>query len=164
MALCDCGELAKPLSTREGEVPRCGRCFAPMVDPDEFRQEFELEKAAQERAQTQVLARLESFLVVTTDTIPGFTIEEVLGLVQDTASTTIQSGDDKKGLWNTQEKRMAWAVENATARMIDKAIALGANAIVGTTVAVNESEGGVSRWRSTGAVVMGTAVIANKMT
>lgn len=133
-----------------------------MVDPKEFEEEFEREQAELQAAQARAQAHLASFLVVTTDTIPGYTITEVLGVVQDTASTTIQSGDDKKGIWNTQENRMAWAIENAMARMIDKSIARGANAIIGTTVAVNESEGGVSRWRSTGAVVMGTAVIARK--
>lgn len=163
MSLCDCGELSKPLkSTREGEVPRCGRCYAPLVDPKEFELQFQQEKAELDGAEEQLRARLESFLVVTTDHVPGHTIEEVMGVVQDTASTTIQSSDEKKGIWNTQEKRMAWAVENAMARMIDKAIARGANAVIGTTVAVNESEGGVSRWRSTGAVVMGTAVVVSK--
>jgi len=160
VSLCDCGELAKPLkSAREDEVPRCGRCYAPMVDPVEFAAQGEQLRAESEKTEREIQERLASFLVVTIDHVPGYLIEKVLGTVQDTASTTSQSSEDKKGFWNTQEKRMSWAVENATVRMIDKAVARGANAVVGTTVAVNESEGGVSRWRSTGAVVMGTAVV-----
>lgn len=84
------------------------------------------------------------------------------GLVQDTASTTIQSGEEGKGILNTQEERMTWSVAKATARMIVGAVALGANSIVGTTVAVKQWEGGASRWCSTGAVIMGTAMVGHK--
>lgn len=163
MTICDCGVLAKPLKvTREGEVPRCGRCYSPMVDPQEFAAGYEREKAEKEEREAEIRARQASFLVVTTDDVPGYRVVTVLGQVHDTASTTNQSTEDKKGIWNTQEKRMAWSVDTAIARMIDKALAKGANAIIGMAVAVNESEGSVSSWRSTGAVVWGTAVVVER--
>ena len=134
-----------------------------MVDPQEFAAGYEREKAEQEQRDAEFRARQASFLVLSIDHVPGHRIVKVLGQVHDTASTTNQSTEDKKGIWNTQEKRMAWAVDSAMARMIDRALALGANAIIGMAMAVNESEGGVSSWRSTGAVVWGTAVVVEEV-
>ena len=119
-------------------------------------------QAQEALAADQLQARLREFVLVTTDLIPGYEIVELIGSVHATASTVNQGTEDKKGIWNTQEKRMSWAVEQATLRIVEKAADLGANAVIGAHVAVNESEGGVSSWRSTGAVVMGTAVVANK--
>ena len=96
--------------------------------------------------------------IVTTESIPGFRVDRMVGGVFATASTNWQAGSTKKGIWNNQESRMEWAVQTALARMGKKAESMGADAIVGTTVAVNESEGSNLSFRSTGAVVMGTAV------
>ena len=99
----------------------------------------------------------------TTGDIAGYVILENLGLAFGTCSTVNKMGDRgggaKNNIFTTQDRRMAYAVDEATRRLSDKAQRLGANGIVGVSVAVNESEGsGMSSFRSTGAVVFGTAV------
>lgn len=99
----------------------------------------------------------------TTSEIVGYRVVESLGVVFGTSSTVNKSsekGGKLRGGWvNTQDGRMAYAVEEATERMLDNARRRNANAVVGVSIAVNESEGsGISSWRSTGAVVSGTAV------
>jgi len=102
-------------------------------------------------------------LTSTTSEIVGYRVVESLGVVFGTSSTVNKSSDKGGKLgggWaNTQDGRMAYAVEEATERMQDNARRRNANAIVGVSIAVNESEGsGIASMRSTGAVVSGTAV------
>ena len=136
MDTCTCGAQAKPMRRSDGSE-HCGRCFKPMP--------------------AEITARKLDMRVSTTDSIVGFRIVEHVGLVTGAASTTGKHTDDTGGL-NKQEGRMAWAIQEATARMVEKAAKLGANAIVGVTLAVNESEGSSISVSSTGAGVMGTAV------
>ena len=102
-------------------------------------------------------------LMSTTSEIAGHVVLENLGLAFGTCSTVNKAGDKggggKSNVFTTQDKRMAYAVDEATRRLSAKARRLGANGIIGVSVAVNESEGsGISSFRSTGAVAFGTAV------
>ncbi len=98
----------------------------------------------------------------TTSEIAGYEVQENLGVVYGTCSTVNKQGDKggvKKSIWNKQDARMDYAVGEAMNRLSVNACAVGANAVGGLTVAVNESEGsGVASFRSTGAVALGTAV------
>ena len=102
-------------------------------------------------------------LMSTTGDLVGYVVLENLGLAFGTCSTVNKAGDKGGGgtsnVFTTQDQRMAYSVEEATRRLSAKARRLGANGIVGVSVAVNESEGsGLSSFRSTGAVAFGTAV------
>lgn len=129
---------------------KCGSCGAVLPDPGaRFSQGLDDEQ--------DLLA------MSTTNEIAGYRVEKNLGLIYGTCSTVNKQGDKggvKKSVWNKQDARMDYAVGEATKRMSSNARAVKANAVVGVSVAVNESEGsGVSSFRSTGAVVMGTAVL-----
>ena len=129
---------------------KCGSCGAVLPDPGA--------RFSQGLNEAQDLLAMS-----TTGDIAGYVILENLGLAFGTCSTVNKGGDRgggaKNNIFTTQDKRMAYAVDEATRRLSDKAQRLGANGIVGVSVAVNESEGsGMSSFRSTGAVVFGTAV------
>jgi uncharacterized protein YbjQ (UPF0145 family) len=115
---------------------------------------------AEARAQAEDRERRRvGMLLSTTESVPGHCVVTHVGLVSATASTTNKSTDEIDGIFNKQEGRMSWAIQEATARLVDKAAHMGANAIVGLVLAVNESEGSTLSWRSTGVGMLGTAVI-----
>lgn len=92
-------------------------------------------------------------LVTTTPTIPGYDIVDVLGLVSATSSNVAL------GL-NRQATRLDKAVAGAANSLIAEARQMGANAVIGLTLAINSSEGGSAAFggSSEGAVLLGTAV------
>ena len=100
-------------------------------------------------------------IIVTTDAIPGATIEETLGLVRGSTVRTRHIGRDiMAGIRNIvggevseYTKLLADAREESLQRMIENAEAMGGNAVVGTrfiTAAVAQGAAEI--------VVYGTAV------
>lgn len=151
--ICTCGEKSSPLPSPATGNMYCTRCFKSTESPEVVQQrQAELREATRER---KLIGK-----VVTMDSLPGHEVVEVLGLVSAAASTTNQQGSDRDGgIRNLQEGRLKWAVDTAIERMVAKASGVGANAVIGVQVAVNESEGSALGFRSTGAVVTGTAVV-----
>jgi uncharacterized protein YbjQ (UPF0145 family) len=98
-------------------------------------------------------------LVTTLQSIPGYDVSEVLGIVYATNSSTgFKAKDEGGSMINRLEVRLEHTTREALKDLWDKAQRLGANAVLGVTIAAAEAEGsGVMAARSSGVVVLGTA-------
>ena len=98
--------------------------------------------------------------MTTLEFVPGFEIVELLGTVYATSSTVgLRAKDDKGSIVNRLELRLEHATREALVHLWSKAQSLRADAVVGVKIAAAEAEGsGISNQRSSGTVVIGTAV------
>jgi len=95
-------------------------------------------------------------LLVTTDSLPGHRISEVLGLVYASKSHTKWKG-------NSQYERLLTAMQGSETELAAKARSLGGNAVVGIRVSANSAAGNSSMLdvgNSDGIILVGTAVRA----
>jgi len=101
-------------------------------------------------------------ILATTDTVPGWTITKVLGLVRGNTIRARHVGQDIKAAFRNliggevveYTKLMAESREQAIDRMIDSARELGANGIVGMRFTTSEIMGGAAEL-----LAYGTAVV-----
>lgn len=102
--------------------------------------------------------------VTTLEYFPGYEIVELLGTVYATSSTLgLRAKDDKGSMINRLELRLEHATREALVQLWRKAQSMRADAVVGVKIAAAEAEGsGISNQRSTGTVVIGTAVRLTK--
>lgn len=107
------------------------------------------EIAELEHVQTSSTELLQS----TTDWMPGHEVLEHRGLVIAAVSTMLFGK-----LINKQEDRLAHAADKALEELSKKALALGANAVIGIRLTANNAEGGALASNSTGVLASGTAV------
>jgi len=95
--------------------------------------------------------------IVTLDHLPGYRIVEVLGLVTELTSA---SG------W-TAERKGNLALEGALSDLVESAVDLGGNAIIGVTTATFGAHGGITSGfggDAVGVLITGTAVQVAKDT
>lgn len=100
-------------------------------------------------------------IVVTTESIPGREIREVLGIVRGNTVRARNAGDDFKAVLRNMiggevmeyTKLLAEAREQALDRMMESARELGADAIIGTQFATSSLMAGAAEL-----MVYGTAV------
>lgn len=146
--------------------PKCGNFFlgteCPFCkhDPEVIRKQKESEE---KRAKYD--AAKDSFVVTTTYHVEGYAIKKYKGIV--TGSTVLGTGmfsEFKSGfndLFGTQSIAFSNKLEEAKAaalsKAIDNAIELGANALVGVSIAYNTFSGNMIA-----SVVSGTAIIIEK--
>jgi uncharacterized protein YbjQ (UPF0145 family) len=87
---------------------------------------------------------------------PGVSISEVLGLVYATSSKMALGT-------NRQSTRLSLAIDDALVSLEERTIAMGGNAVIGLSIALNSSQGGTASWGSSdGVMVSGTAVKLQK--
>lgn len=100
--------------------------------------------------------------VTTLDYLPGHTITEVRGTIYATTSTVgTKAKTDDGSLINRLEGRLEHATRESLDKLWRRARQEGANAVVAVRIAAADSEGsGISSWRSSGVVLIGTAVVA----
>lgn len=100
--------------------------------------------------------------VTTLDYLPGHTITEVRGTIYATTSTVgTKAKTDDGSLINRLEGRLEHATRESLDKLWVRARQEGANAVVAVRIAAADSEGsGISSWRSSGVVLIGTAVVA----
>jgi uncharacterized protein YbjQ (UPF0145 family) len=87
---------------------------------------------------------------------PGVSISEVLGLVYATSSKMALGT-------NKQSTRLSLAIDDALVSLEERTVAMGGNAVIGLSIALNSSQGGTASWGSSdGVMVSGTAVKVHK--
>jgi uncharacterized protein YbjQ (UPF0145 family) len=112
-----------------------------------------------------MLLEIEGVIVVTTDTIPGYRIKEVKGLVVGVAARSSHFGRDLAALLRNiagGEVReyielLNKAKDEAIRRMVQEAKAKGANAVIGFRLATTNISAGVAELYA-----YGTAVLVEK--
>ncbi len=100
-------------------------------------------------------------MVTTLDFVPGHTIMESKGLIYATTSTVgTKAKTDDGSLINRLEGRLEHATRESLDKLWRRARQEGANAVVAVHIAAADSEGsGLSTFRSSGVVLIGTAVV-----
>ena len=101
-------------------------------------------------------------IVVTTDTIPGREIRDVIGLVQGTTVRASHLGSDIGGMMSNlvggevaeYTKLLAEAREQCLDRLREHAVARGGNAVVGVRMVSSEIASGAAEL-----LIYGTAVV-----
>jgi len=104
-------------------------------------------------------------IIVTTDTIPGYRVKEVKGLVVGIAARASHFGRDLAALLRniaggevkTYINLLNQAKEEAIMRMVQEAKAKGANAVIGFRLATTNISAGVAELYA-----YGTAVVVEK--
>lgn len=104
--------------------------------------------------------------VTTLETIPGYEITELLGLIFATTSTTgMKAKDDDGSIANRLEVRLEHCTRESLEKLWKKGIRLGGDAIVGIKVSTSQAEGsGVNPTKSSGVLAIGTLVRLKKRT
>lgn len=99
--------------------------------------------------------------VSTLDFIPGHTVVAVKGTIYSSTSTMGTKAKTDDGSWiNRLEGRLEHATRESLQKLWQRAQQEGANAVIGVRIAAADSEGsGVMAARSSGVVLLGTAVI-----
>lgn len=100
--------------------------------------------------------RRSAIILTTTESLPGFAISRVMGLV-------VGIGHPSGPVWTSTRGRSFEAIDQALRQLQDSARALGADAVIGLTHAVY-SGGNRSAFQAVGAQVMGTAVSVTPLT
>lgn len=120
-----------------------------------------------ERLLTHSRTNASRIVVSTTELIPGYDIVEVVGPVFSTQShTRWKNFDTKSGQDATsQSGRLSIALQGSLRAIREEAAGLGANAIVGLSMAANSSEGASALLggSSDAIVLLGTAVKARRL-
>ena len=122
--------------------------------PDWLKEKIQDEAANRRAAQAQ--SRGDYVLITTTSAIPGYEIDEVLGIVYASRSHTRYKGI-------SQHQRLMQAMDGALNDLRTAARSRGGNAIFGVTLTANNSEQHLSGLGgSDGVVLSGTAVQVRK--
>ena len=92
--------------------------------------------------------------------VPGHTITEIRGTIYATTSTVgTKAKTDDGSMINRLEGRLEHATRESLEKLWVKAQQAGGNAVVAVRIAAADSEGsGISGLRSSGVVLIGTAV------
>jgi uncharacterized protein YbjQ (UPF0145 family) len=98
--------------------------------------------------------------VSTLDYLPGYEITEIKGTIYATTSTVgTKAQTDDGSVINRLEGRLEHAARESLDKLWKRAQEEGANAVVAVRLAAADSEGsGISSFRSSGVVLIGTAV------
>ena len=108
-------------------------------------------KVEAETKRSEITEELNNFkkdiLVVSSPDIPGKTIKNILGLVRGISGQA------------TTEAEFNRAEAEALKNMINNAVSIGANAIIGVKLTIGAYDQQGSKWQSAQAVYIGTAVV-----